>query len=445
MRRLVAAIIISLGLAGLATAALSSTSAADTRHASALTISDTIDSVSSDFLARGIDVAVERGSDFIVVRLNTPGGLLDSTREMVASIQASEIPVVVYVSPPGAQAASAGTFLVAAAHVAAMAPATNVGAAAPVGAQGEDLPDTVKSKATQDAAAFLRSIAAQRGRNADALEATVIDAVAYSADEALEERIIDVVADDLDDLLAKIDGMTVALDDGEATFSTDGLYVREIDRTPLERFLGVVANPNIAFLLLSLGGLALIVELWSPGLIGPGVVGVIMLALAFVVMGVLPVNWVGVGLIALAMALFYLESQAPGIGIFGIAGAVSFVLGAFLLFGGFQPPPIPTPNYRVSTWLLATVSGVLFAMLILFFRTLAASRKTDYVSPTENLVGQPGKVVTALAPRGSVRVAGETWSAVTESGRPIAEGVEVVVVGMDGLTLNVLETDELSE
>ena len=440
MIRTLALALIALGSVGLAAWGLDVAEAAGP-HAAVVSLDSVIDPVSTGYLSRGIDEAVEGGAHLVVVVVDTPGGLLDSMREMVEEILAAEIPVVAFVSPAGAHASSAGTFVVAAAHLAAMAPATNIGAAAPVGAGGEDLPDTIKSKATQDAAAFLRSIAAERGRNAEALEATVVNAAAYSAEEALEEGIIDLVADDVEDLLSRIDGTTVALEGGDTVLATGDLDVREIGRTPVERFLGLIASPDIAFLLLSLGGLALIVELWSPGLIGPGVVGVILLALAFVVMGVLPVNWVGVGLIVLAMALFYMESQAPGIGIFGIAGAVAFVLGAFLLFGGFQPPAIPTPNYRVSTWLLITVSVVLFALLAMFFRSLAVARRTEYVSPSGNLVGQAGTAVTPLEPAGSVRVAGETWSAVSGSGQSIDQGVAIVVEEVEGLTLKVVETD----
>jgi membrane-bound serine protease (ClpP class) len=445
MIRVLALALVALGSAGLVAGWGLDVAEASGPPAAVVSIDSIIDPVSAGYLSRAIDTAVEDGAQFIVIVVDTPGGLLDSTREMVEKILAAEVPVIAFVSPAGAHASSAGTFIVAAAHLAAMAPATNIGAAAPVGAGGEDLPDTIKSKATQDAAAFLRGIADARSRNADALEATVVSAAAYSAGEALEEGIVDLVADDLDDLFSKIDGRTVAVGDGDVVLDTRDLDVREIDRTPVERFLGLIANPNIAFLLLSLGGLGIMVELWSPGLIGPGVIGVILLALAFVVMGVLPVNWIGAGLIGLALVLFFLESQAAGIGIFGIGGAVSFVLGAFLLFGGFGGPAIPTPNYRVSIWLLSTVSVLLFAFLAMFFRTVIVARRAVYVSPSRDLVGLIGTATTALEPRGSVRVAGETWSAVSDSGRPIPEGDEVVVMDTEGLTLKVFNASEANE
>ena len=393
--------------------------------------------MSAGYLSRGVDAANDNESQFIVVVLDTPGGLLSSTRDMVEDILASDIPVIVYVSPPGARAASAGTFITAAAHVAAMAPTTNIGSASPVGAGGRDLPETLKSKATQDAAAFMRGIAEERGRNADALEQAVLDAASYSASEALQQNIVDLIANDMEDLLAKLDGRVVKIKDREVVLETEGLAVREIKRTPVERFLGIVADPNIAFLLLTIGGIGLVVEVLSPGLLGPGIIGVIALSLALVARGTLPGKGGGVGLIALAMVLFFLEMQAPGIGIFGIGGGISFVLGAFLLFGGFSPPAIPTPSFRVSNWMIGSVSAILFGFLIILFRAVLQGRRTVYASPSGDLVGQVVITRTPLEPRGSVQVAGEAWSAVSDSGEPIPEGEEVIVGEVDGLTLKV--------
>ena len=407
-------------------------------YAARVTIDGTIDAISANYLFRGIDKAAEDGAHLVILVVDTPGGLLGSTRDMVADILDSAIPVVSYVSPSGAQAASAGTFIVAAAHVAAMAPTTNIGAASPVGGQGEDLPDTLKSKVTQDAAAFMRGIADLRGRDADALEETVLNAAAYSAVEALRKNVVDMIADDTEDLLRQLDGGTVRLKDREVTLATEGLEVRDIRRTAVERFLGFVASPNIAFLLLTLGGLGILVEFLSPGLYGPGIVGVIALSLAFVASGNLPVNWAGVGLIALAMLLFFLELQAPGIGIFGIAGGVSFVLGAFFLFSSFSAPAIPTPSFRVSLWLIGTVSAILIGFLVLLVKTVLQAKR-EHTSPTQGLVGQMGRTTTPLDPRGTVQVAGERWSAVSDCGEPIDEGEEVIVQDVEGLTLKVFK------
>ena len=427
------------GLVGLALSYALPASAASGPHAALLKLDGVIDAVNARFLSRGIDRATEERAEVIIVLLDTPGGVLDSMRDMVEKILAAEIPVIVYVSPPGAQAASAGTFILAAGHLAAMAPSTNVGAASPVSATGEDLPETLQAKATQDATAFLRSIAEERGRNADALEDTVLRATAYSSSEALEIDIIDLIADDIDDLLASVHGRTVSLAAGDTVLATAGLEVRGIGKTPVERFLSVVADPNIALLLLSIGGLAIIVEVLSPGSFGPGIIGVIALALAFVALGNLPANWVGVGLVLFGMLLFYLEVQAPGVGLFGVAGGISFVLGAFLLVGGFGAPAIPSPNARVSVWVLVAVSSGMAAFLILLIRTVGQSRKLGYVGPIDALVGQEGKATTQLDPRGTVQVGSELWSAVSDSGETIGKGAEVVVVELDGLTVKVVE------
>ena len=440
MRRALALVLVLLGFGGSLTSLGLQVVEAGSPHAALLTIDGAIDPISAGYLSRGIDVATEEGAQFVIVLLNTPGGLLSSTREMVEKVLTSDIPVIVYVFPPGAQAASAGTFLTASAHVAAMTPTSNIGAASPVGPGGEDLPETLKSKATEDAAAFMRSIAERRGRNADALEQTVLSAKSYSASEALEEGIIDLTAGDVEDLLAQVDGLTVAIEGGEVVLETEGLGIRSIDRTLVERFLGIVADPNIAFLLLSIGGFGILIEFFHPGLIVPGVAGVIALALALVALGNLEVSWVGLGLMGLAMVLFFLEMQAPGIGVFGITGAVSFVLGGFLLFGGFSPPAIPTPSYRVSQWVLGAVSGILFGFLLLFLRiVLQARRAESYPTTSESLVGQIGRATTPLNPRGTVQVASELWSAVSDSGEPIPEGEEVIVTNIEGLTLKVFK------
>ena len=446
MRRLAASFLILAGLAALWPSLSVPVAAQSDEHAAFLVIDGGILPQSSRFLSRGIDTATEEGARFLIIQLDTPGGLLDSTRDMVGEILESEVPIVVYVSPPGARAASAGTFILAAAHVAAMAPATNVGAASPVGSGGSELPETIKSKATQDAAAFLRSIAAERGRNADALEKTVLNAVSYTESEALEKDIIDLVARDMDSLLSQLDGRTVELRGGEVVLETAGLEVQRINRNPVERFLGVVADPNIAFLLLTVGGVLLLLEVLNPGIIFAGVFGAIALALAFLGLGNLPVNWVAVGLIGLAMVLFFFEMQAPGVGIFGLGGAISFVLGAFLLFGGFSAPAIPTPSFRVSLWVIASVSGILFAMLVtLFWAVLRAKRARFYTLGPRNLVGQTARTTTTLDPRGTVQVASELWSAVSDSGEPIPEGEEVIVADIDGLTLTVFKASVVTE
>ena len=441
LRRSLSLLLILLGIAGPIAGLFVPTASAQSRHAAVIDLEGPIDAISAGYLGRAIDAAAEDGAHVIVVLLDTPGGRLDSTRDMVEDIIASDVPVVVYVSPPGAQAASAGTFVTAAAHVAAMSPTTSIGAASPVGPSGEDLPETLESKATQDAAAFIRSIAERRGRNSEALEATVLSAASYSASEALESNVIDLVARSVDELLAELDGRTIELSTGSVVLETEGLELREIDRSPVERFLGIIADPNIAFLLISLGGLGLVVELWNPGLIVPGTVGVVALGLGFVALGNLPLNWVGAALLALGLILFFAELQAPGLGVFGISGGVSFVLGAFLLFGDTNPPGVEAPSVEVSIWAIAGASILLAVSLVVLVRLAVESRRAHHPTQMQTLVGQAGYASTALEPRGTVQVASELWSAVSDSGQSIEEGAEVIIVDMDGLTLKVSETD----
>ena len=444
-RSVAAWMLIAAGVAVLFVLAPQRAAAQSERHAALLRLDSAINSVSGRFFVRGLEKAVAGGAQFVVVQLDTPGGLLDTTQEMVTAIMESPIPVVVHVTPPGSWAASAGTFILAAAHVAAMSPATTVGAASPVGAGGEDLPDTLKSKATKFASAELRGIADQRGRNADALEKTVLESAAYTESEALELGIIDLVARDLDDLLAQLDGMKVALVGGQVTLDTSGIEIDTIDPNLLERFLNVVADPQIAFVLLTLGGVLIIVELLSPGLIIPGSVGVILLALAFVGAGSLPVNWVGVGLILLGMGLIYFELLAPGLGVFGLTGGVSFVIGAFLMFADFSPQGIPAPTIRVSLWAIAGVSAVLFAFVGMMFMAIRTSKRTQYLSASRQLVGDTGVTTTALEPRGTVQVASELWTAESDDGDPIPSGENIVIAEIDGITLKVYRATEIQE
>ena len=458
MRHIFAVSLILFGLGGflavqyIGTAEAASQAAGGEAHL--LVIDDAITPLEANNFAGVVDDAGNAGARLLIVQLSTPGGLLDSTREIVEEIFAAPVPVVVYVSPPGSRAASAGTFITAAAHVAAMAPATNIGAASPVGAGGEDLPDTIREKATQDASAFLRSIASQRNRNADALEETVLAARSYTAEEALELRIIDLQAENLADLLAQLDGMEIAFNGENVVLATQGMTVTPIERTPLDHFMRFLANPNVAFLLLTIGGIGILIELFSPGLIGPGAVGVIALALAFLAFGSLPVNWVGVGLIVLAMALFYLEAQAPGIGIFGISGAVAFVVGAFLLFGNIsitpQAPELPdAPRLSISLWVISAVCAVMFASLLLTVRAVRQARRApeyyDFsTSNPNNLVGTIGTATTDLNPTGSVQAAGEQWSAVSENGIPVSSGERVIIVEVSGLVLKVTSESAFS-
>ena len=445
MRRALARAIAVLAFGGAVVSGGLSMAQAAEPYAALIELDDAIHASSERFLSRAIGQAAEDGAVLIIVELNTPGGLLDSTRDMVDVILNAPIPVVVYVAPTGAHAASAGTFITAAAHVAAMAPVTNIGAASPV-AIGEELPETLERKVMQDAAALLREIAAARGRNAEALEATVFEATAYSATEALENNIIDIIAQDVDDLLAQLDGRSIALADGVTVeLATSDLPVRQIDQTAVELFLSFLADPNIAFTLISLGFIAVFVEWVLPGLWGPGIIGVIALALGFVALGSLPVNWVGVGLITFSMLLFFVEMQVPGIGIFGVSGVISFVIGGFLLVGGLGAPELPqAPSFRVNPFLIGGIAAAMVGVLGFLVRDLALARKAAgrNLSTTMSLIGQTAVAATVLSPTGRIRVAGEDWGAISDSGQPIEKGATVIVAEVDGLTLKVFEESE---
>ena len=455
MRQTVALALVLIGFGGFLALQVVGSVQASGNRAHLLTIDDAITPLEAKRVSKAIEDADAGGSQLLIIQLSTPGGLFDSTRKIVEEIFSSPVPVVVYVAPAGARAASAGTFITAAAHVAAMAPATNIGAAAPVAADGEDLPDTIKAKATQDAAAFIRSIASQRDRNADALQDTVLDAESYSSDEALDLQVVDLRAENLADLLAQLHGRNVLHNGEQIRLDTEGMTVTELESTPVDNFLRFLANPNIAFLLLTIGGIGIVIELFSPGLIGPGAVGVIALVLAFLAFGNLPVNWVGVGLIALAMALFFVEAQAPGIGVFGITGAIGFLVGAFLLFGNvsFSPqvPDLPAaPSFTISIWVIGAISALLFASMLLTLRAVRQARRVtpyyDYSSSNpDNLIGTIGTATTELNPSGSVRVAGEQWSAVSDSSEPVPSGERVMIVDVDGLILKVTKESTFSE
>ena len=402
-----------------------------------------IDPVSAKFVRRAISRAAELDAQCIVLLLNTPGGLMESAREMVEAIINSEIPVVVYVHPDGARAASAGTFLVAASHVAAMSNANNIGAASPVGSRGQDLPGVLESKAIQDASAFIRSIAKLRERNSQALEDTVLKASSYTTTEALNIGVIDLVAQDMDDLLRQLNGRTVRVENKEVMLKTENVELTTIKKNLVERFLGVIADPNIAFLLVSIGGIALIIELWNPGIFVTGVIGIICLGLGFAALGNLPVNWVGVALLTVGFGLIFAETQAPGVGFFGIGGGACFILGAFLLFGNSATDVYDGTTLKVSLWVIAGTSIIIAGFVVTLIVMARKSRDSHYVSPTEDLVGQEGITTTKLDPEGSVQVANEMWSAVSDNGGMIQKREKVIVVEIEGLVLKVFRASEL--
>ncbi len=398
-----------------------------------------INGVKERFISRAIDKAVEEGAILVVIELDTPGGLLDSTRKIVEELLEAPLPVVVYVSPRGAQAGSAGTFITAAGHFAVMAPGTNIGAASPISGTGEDLEDTLASKVENDAAALIRSIAQERGRNEDKLEDTVRNAASFSAKEAVELNVVDFIAADLDDLLVQLDGQVVETAAGTRTLDTQDLTSRRLNKNLLENFLEFISDPNVSFILFSIGGLGIVVELFNPGLIAPGVIGVIALLLAFLAFGNLPVNWAGVAFILVAIVLVVLEIVVAGFGILGVGAIVSFIVGGVILFGGDSPTMPSTP---VSRWLVAGVAGALALTLSFVVWMIYQSRRAGNQSLRPSLVGMSGTVTGELAPRGIIRVGSETWTAISEDGNVISVGEPVKVSKVDGLILTVSRQDE---
>ena len=440
MMVLLSSMAIALGLTGVAQARQ--------HHVTLLNVHGIINPVVERFIARGVEQAEGDGSALVVIQLDTPGGELDSTRKITQHLLNAQVPSVVFVAPRGARAASAGTFIAAAANFAVMAPGTNIGAASPVASGGEDLPPTLKSKAFADAAAEMRSIATLRGRNADKLEATVLQAQSFTAEEAVEYRMADFTAGDLDELLAKLDGQQAQLSPpggSVVVLATQGTAVDVVEFSLVERFLRFISDPNISFLLLSLGGLGLLVELINPGLVAPGVVGAILLILAFLAFGNLPVNWAGVALILLAVVLALLEAYVSGFGVLGVGAIVSFILGSMLLFFHTGAPSPTMPRVGVSLWVLVPTVVVLAGGGGWVFWTIMKSRREQPGVYTPSILGATGYVVTELAPRGTVQVAGEEWTAISENRETIRAGQEIRVIRTSGNTLTVVPLDVTPE
>ena len=388
-----------------------------------------------EYIERGLGAADQRNADLVVLQLNTPGGDLNTTQEIVTTIRGSEIPVVVYVTPRGAWAGSAGTIITLAGHAAAMAPETAIGAASPVGGQGEDLTETLEAKAKEITKATVRSLAERRGPEAVELaEATIETAKAASSNEALEVGLIDFVADDLDDLLEQLDGFEVEIADGPRTLETGDATTEEVAASFIEQLLAMLINPNIVFLLLTIGVQAILIEIGSPGGWVAGFIGVVCLALAAYGLGVLPVNWFGIVFLITSFVLFILDIKAPTHGALTAAGIGSFIVGALVLFNSPGTPQFQ----RVSIPLVVIVgllTGALFGVLVGFgIRAL----RTPIRAGRESMVGKSGIATTEFRPTGQVQVGSELWTAEADEGsRKIRKGDRVEVVEVKGLRLKV--------
>jgi len=388
-----------------------------------------------EYLDRGLLLAERRGAEALVLQLDTPGGQIDHMNQMVQSIRASAVPVVVYIAPRGAIAGSAGTVITLAGHAAAMAPETAIGAASPVGGQGEDLGETIERKEKEILKATVRGLAARRGQTAVALaEATIEEAKAASAQEALEAGLIDLIAEDVEELVARLDGLPVELQAELRTLNTDQASIEHVSQSFIEQLLGALTNPNIVFLLMAVGVQAVLIEIGSPGGWAAGLVGVISLSLGALGLGVLPVNWFGIIFIATAFVLFILDIKAPTHGALTAAGTACFIVGSLVLFNSPGTPAF----FQVSVPLVVG-TGVFIAGLFLVVVTLAVRAQRRKVTVgSEALIGLIGVARTELSPAGTVLVGGELWSAQLEDrSKALAKGDEVEVISVEGLRLRV--------
>jgi membrane-bound serine protease (ClpP class) len=382
----------------------------------------------AEYLVEGLEWSNEEGAHLIVILLDTPGGLDPSMRDIVKVILNSKRPVVVYVSPRGGRAASAGTFLTMAAHVAAMAPGTNIGAAHPVGVGGE-IPEEMNKKIENDAVAYLKSIAEARGRNAEWAEKAVRESASLTEKEAVAEGVVDMVAEDIETLLREINGRTVTTAAGEVVLETEGAEKLYLKMGLRRRILHTISNPNIAYILMMLGIVGIFFELTHPGVIFPGVVGALCLILGFYGLQTLPVNYAGLLLIVLSMILFIAEVKITSYGFLTIGGIVSLLLGSLMLIDS------PVPFLRISlSVILATIFFTVVFFLLLVGAVVKVYRRRT-VTGFEGLVGAGGECLTDLNPRGQIFVRGEIWEANCPGG--IMKGEQVVVTKAEGLVLEV--------
>jgi membrane-bound serine protease (ClpP class) len=394
----------------------------------AVNVDGIISPITVEIVEHVLEQAGKDDAAAVLLRLNTPGGLMDASREINEKIVASRIPVIAYVSPSGGRAASAGFFLLEAADVAAMAPGTNTGASSPVLMSGEMDP-VMRKKVENDASAWLRSVVAKRGHNSDLAEQTIREAKAFTEKEALDQHLVDVIAADDRKLLADLDGRLIKRFDGrEEVLHTREAQIVEYQATARERIVSAVSDPNVGFILLALGAVGVYVEFSAPGLIFPGVIGGIMALLGLSSLAVLPINWIGAALLILGAAFFILEAKFTSHGVLGVGGTVSMVLGALLLING--PPEV---RIHLTTALAVSIP---FALITIFLMTLVVRARANKAVMNEGgLVDEVGEARTALAPGGKVFVHGEYWDAV--SATPIDEGASVRVVSVDGLKLRV--------
>ena len=412
-----------------------------------LDLDGVIGPATSDYVARSFVKAQDQGAGLIVLWMDTPGGLVDATRSIVREILASPVPVVTFVAPSGARAASAGTYILYASHVAAMAPGTNLGAATPVqiggGLPGAPAPDDeeaegdgkephragMEDKILNDLVAYIRSLAQLRGRNVEWAEKAVREAASLPANEALELGVIEVIARDLPDLLAQLDGRTVEVGGAERPLATAGREVVRLEPDWRSELLAIITDPNVAYILMLIGIYGIIFEFYSPGLAFPGVVGAICLLLALYAFQVLPVSYAGLALIGLGIALMIGEMLLPSFGALGVGEIVAFVVGSIMLMD------TDLPGFGIAWQVVGGMALAASTLLLLLIATLAQSRKRPVVSGQEEMIGSRGEVLDWTGASGRIRVHGEIWTA--RGPVRLARGGKVRVTAIDGLTVEV--------
>lgn len=400
------------------------------REALIIELDGTINPATATFLERGIQEAEKRDAELVIIRLDTPGGLGSSMRSMVKAIMNSSVPVVVYVSPTGAGAASAGVMVTEAANIAAMAPGTNIGAAHPVSAGGGDIGKTMSEKVVNDMASYGRSIAQERGRNPDWVEKAIRESVSITAEEAVQKKVVDLMAENTDQLLKLINGKVVTLKQGKVTLNTTGLKKVVYSPGVRDKILSTISDPNIAYILMMIGLAGLYFELSHPGAIFPGVIGAISLILAFYSFQTLPVNYAGLLLILLAVILFIAEIKVASYGMLSLGGLISLTLGSLMLFQGV------TVSLRLMAPTIALVGGFFVTVSTVAFRAYRAKPQGG----VDGLVGLKGLVKQPIDPEGLVFVHGEYWRAVSEE--KLEPGDRVEVESVDGLTLKVKKVND---